>query len=92
LLFFKITHINNFVGLNSLFDKAWTIKDIENHIVSLSKKMGYGLLTLDYLKSKDIFNNFQLTEYNEDKNIESFVNSLCKIIKSKNIIWFNKSL
>tara|TARA_B100001250_G_C19809936_1_gene795247 strand:+ start:2377 stop:3843 length:1467 start_codon:yes stop_codon:yes gene_type:complete len=87
-----ITHINNFVGLNSLFDKAWTIKDIENHIVSLSKKMGYGLLTLDYLKSKDIFNNFQLTEYNEDKNIESFVNSLCKIIKSKNIIWFNKSL
>ena len=64
------------------------IKNIEEHISNMTKKMGDGLITLDYLNSKDMFNDYKTSKYNYDENIEKIVNSFLKIIKNDKTVWF----
>jgi len=83
-----VTHIDEVKNYNTIINKEWSLSNIEEHIINLSKKMGNGLITLDYLNSKDIFNDFKVTKYDEDENINNVVQSFLKIIKSDKIIWF----
>ncbi len=83
-----VTHINNVSNLNSIIEKTWSLKNIEEHISNMTKKMGDGLITLDYLNSKDMFNDYKTSKYNYDENIEKIVNSFLKIIKNDKTVWF----
>ena len=54
----------------------------QDHIEKLSLKMGDGLINRDYLNAKDIFNDFKITKYNKDKNIDNIFSSICKIMEN----------
>ena len=83
-----VTHINDASNINEIIDKKWSLQDIQNHVINLTKKMGDGLITLDYLNSKDMFNDYKVSKYDFDENIEKIVNSFLKIIKSDKTVWF----
>ena len=60
----------------------WSLQDIKDHIEKLSLKMGDGLINRDYLNAKDIFNDFKITKYNKDKNIDNILSSISKIMEN----------
>lgn len=75
-----VININEFVNLDNLLSMNWSLKDIKKHIEKLSLKMGEGLINRDYLNAQDIFNDFTVTKYDKNKNIENVMDSIKKIM------------
>ena len=78
-----VIYFKDLKNIDELINLKWSLKDIESHIANLSKRMGQGLITIDYYKSEDFFNDYKRTNYDEDKNMNTVVQSLEKIIRSK---------
>ena len=77
-----VVNINEFKNLDDFLALSWDLKDIKYKIEDLSQKMGDGLINLDYLNSKDIFNDFKVIAYNNEDNVDKIINSIKKIISS----------
>ena len=77
-----VKNIDQLDNLGDFIKMKWSLKDIKDHIEKLSLKMGDGLINRDYLNAKDIFNDFKITKYNKDKNIDNIFRSVCKIMEN----------
>ena len=77
-----VTYIKDFSSINKLLDCNFSIEDISNYFDELSKKMGEGNPSFDYLESLDMFNNFKKISISKNKTIKDFANSLKLIMRS----------
>lgn len=77
-----VKNIDQLHNLADFIKMKWSLQDIKEHIEKLSLKMGDGLIHRDYLNAKDIFNDFKITKYNKDKNIDNILSSISKIMEN----------
>ena len=77
-----VYHYDEIVRFEDIFQEKWSLDDIEHRFNQLTKKMGRGFVSDNYLDAVDVFNDFRRQRFDAEANSNKILESIKKILDS----------